>query len=320
MRLLVTAISGDVSVSILRSLADHGYQLYGCDIGQYPAGMDMVKDWARVPCAREGNYVSELLKVCRDWDIRAVLPVNEEELAVLDRNRQAFEAAGIRLIMNDSFILQSCLDKYACMRELAALAVQVPETAFPNDLPDGEHTYILKPRCGCGSKFIKTVNSAEEARKAEKEYGGALIAQEYLPDASEEYTMGVFSDGETTRCIIFRRRLSHGYTSFVELAHDKEMEAIAQKVASAWNLRGSINIQMRRKNGKVYVFEINPRLSGTTHFRALLGFNDAFWWCETACGRPLPAYQASYCEAIGLREMNEKFIIMNQIKTEKEGG
>ena len=56
-RLLVTAISGNVATGILRSLAGYDYRLYGCDIGEYPAGMDLVSDWFRVPYAVDADYV-----------------------------------------------------------------------------------------------------------------------------------------------------------------------------------------------------------------------------------------------------------------------
>lgn len=285
------------------------YTGYGCDVGRYPAGMDLVREWAQVPYAREARYVPQLLALCKERKIQAVLPVNETELEVLDQHREVFARENIRLIMNSPVLLRNCLDKYTCMQELARLGVQVPKTTRPEDITDEHGQYILKPRSGCGSKFLKRAGSAEEVREVAAQYDGPLIVQEYLPDESEEYTMGVFSDGISTRCILFRRKLTHGYTSFVELARDEAVEGIGHRIAQAWNLRGSINIQMRRKNGKAYVFEINPRLSGTTHFRALLGFNDAYWWCETAFGRPLPDYELKYERAIGLRELNEKFIL-----------
>jgi len=38
--------------------------------------------------------------------------------------------------------------------------------------------------------------------------------------------------------------------------------------------RGSVNVQCRFVDGKVYVFEINPRFSGTTSLRAMVGYNE----------------------------------------------
>ena len=37
---------------------------------------------------------------------------------------------------------------------------------------------------------------------------------------------------------------------------------------------GGCNVQLRVRNGKPYVFEINARCSGTTAARALAGFNE----------------------------------------------
>ncbi len=308
-RLLVTAISGNVATGILRSLEGYGYRLYGCDVGEYPAGMDLVCDWFRVPYAVDPGYVPALLKECGRRGIDAVLPANEWELQILNANRAAFIEAGIRLIMNDGFVLDVCMDKLVCMRELEKLGVPVPKSARPGELPDGAGDYILKPCFGCGSKYLRRVGSAEEARSAEEVFGQPLVAQEYLPEDEGEFTMGVFSDGIEARSIVFRRKLTHGYTSFVELERNARMELLGRTVAERWGLRGSVNLQMRVRNGEPYVFEINPRLSGTTHFRAMLGFNDALWWVETALGNPLPAYTPLYSYAVGLRETTEKIIV-----------
>ena len=45
MRLLVTAISGNVATGVLHSLSEYEYHLFGCDVGKYPAGIDLVEDF-----------------------------------------------------------------------------------------------------------------------------------------------------------------------------------------------------------------------------------------------------------------------------------
>ena len=84
--------------------------------------------------------------------------------------------------------------------------LSVPKSARPGELPDGAGDYILKPCFGCGSKYLRRVGSAEEARSEEAAFGQPLVAQEFLPEDEGEDTMGVFSDGETARCIVFRRQ------------------------------------------------------------------------------------------------------------------
>jgi carbamoyl-phosphate synthase large subunit len=47
-----------------------------------------------------------------------------------------------------------------------------------------------------------------------------------------------------------------------------------REIAEALDSRGPLNIQLRLVEGKVFVFEINPRFSGTTSIRAMAGFNE----------------------------------------------
>jgi carbamoyl-phosphate synthase large subunit len=47
-----------------------------------------------------------------------------------------------------------------------------------------------------------------------------------------------------------------------------------EEIAAALDTRGAINIQCRYWEGEVYVFEINPRFSGTTSLRAMMGYNE----------------------------------------------
>jgi carbamoyl-phosphate synthase large subunit len=47
-----------------------------------------------------------------------------------------------------------------------------------------------------------------------------------------------------------------------------------EALALALGCRGTVNIQCRVVGDDVYVFEINPRFSGTTSLRALVGYNE----------------------------------------------
>jgi len=47
-----------------------------------------------------------------------------------------------------------------------------------------------------------------------------------------------------------------------------------EKVAKVLGSKGPLNIQCRMMDNKVYIFEINPRFSGTTSLRAMAGFNE----------------------------------------------
>ncbi len=48
----------------------------------------------------------------------------------------------------------------------------------------------------------------------------------------------------------------------------------SQRIAAALGVQSAVNIQCRLVNGEIYVFEINPRFSGTTSLRAMIGYNE----------------------------------------------
>ena len=50
--------------------------------------------------------------------------------------------------------------------------------------------------------------------------------------------------------------------------------AQCEAIALALGARSAINIQLRFVDGKAVIFEINPRYSGTSSFRAIVGYNE----------------------------------------------
>ena len=53
-----------------------------------------------------------------------------------------------------------------------------------------------------------------------------------------------------------------------------EVTEACERIAKSLDARGAINIQCRFVDGEVLVFEINPRFSGTTSLRAMVGYNE----------------------------------------------
>ena len=53
-----------------------------------------------------------------------------------------------------------------------------------------------------------------------------------------------------------------------------EVTKVCEEISEKIGAKAAINIQCRLYKGKVYVFEINPRYSGTTSIRAMTGYNE----------------------------------------------
>lgn len=309
-RILVTAISGDVANGILKILQATEDSVYGCDIYDYPVGMDRVIAYWKSDAAVNPVYIENLLKKCREYQITHLIPANEVEIKVISKNLTLFQDAGIKVMINDPDMIETFQDKYETIQLLNKIeGITVPKTySYSNFSEDGK-TYIVKLRNSCGSKLLKKIRTFDEIDELQVDVGDIVI-QEYIDEEAQEYTVGVFSDGRNTSSIIFRRKLKNGYTSFVELVEDEGIRDIAEKIVNYMDLRGYINIQLRKHEGKNYIFEINARISGSVYFQYMLGHNIVIWWLDLLDGRTGHVYENKYKRAIGIRELTEKFVIM----------
>jgi carbamoyl-phosphate synthase large subunit len=127
-----------------------------------------------------------------------------------------------------------------------------------------------------------------------------FIAQEYIGTPDEEYTACVLTslEGEYINSIAVKRMILSSLGNRMKVKNRTgrkdlgDMLAISsgisqgeigkfdkiteqcKEIALKLKSKGPLNIQCRFVNGKVYVFEINPRYSGTTSLRAMVGFNE----------------------------------------------
>ena len=59
-----------------------------------------------------------------------------------------------------------------------------------------------------------------------------------------------------------------------EIGRFPEVTEPSREIAQRMGCTAAINIQCRIHQGKMYVFEINPRISGTSSLRAMAGYNE----------------------------------------------
>jgi carbamoyl-phosphate synthase large subunit len=306
--ILVTAISGDVGNSILKCLYREGTRVFGTDVGDYPAGLDKVEKLFKVPYARDDNYMPEMARICRENSVTHLIPVHEQEIVKIACNKETFESLGVAVICLELRQLNLCMDKYLLPKKLIEIGLIAPKTFLPDAFcPDGKD-YVVKLRHSAGSRLVEIIKTHEELTQMRKKYGDDIVVQEYIHAPKSEYTIGVFSAQKEIRSITFRRELKHGHSHFVELATDSMFQILAETAAKELNIQGCFNIQLRKYQDKYYIFEINPRISGTTYFRHQLGFEDVNWWINLASNEEISPYFLKYKKAIGVREYNEKFV------------
>ena len=305
---LITGVGGGgVGLQILKSLLQSTVPLRICgtDMSRHSLGLAKVHKDFVVPAARDDDYLTAILDICSDEKIDIVFPGSEPELIVLSQCREEFHKKGIILAVNSREVIGICMDKKRTFDFLGDRGIAIPRTRAVDTLNDLDGIdflpAIIKPYLGGGgSNNTFIAQDREELTffcKYVLKYGRKPLVQEYIGTSDTEYTVGVLSDenGNIISTVALKRYIMSALSNRLKVPslHDKneilaissgisqgeivndaelirQCEDLARKLGSV----GPINIQCRFVNGTMYPFEINPRFSGTTYMRALVGVNE----------------------------------------------
>jgi carbamoyl-phosphate synthase large subunit len=295
---------------ILKALkmAETSYTIIGGDISPYSKGLFEVQHGYILPLAKDPGYIDALLKVCEKHKVTALFHGSEPELKAMSANRDILESHGLFLPINPSHVIETCMDKgklFDFLKGSGFHSIGFHKIRSPQDLESIDTLpVVLKPSVGSGGSANTFLAQNREELLSFGHYLLSIypefIIQEYLGTPDSEYTVGVLisMDGELLNSIAVKRNilstlsnrlrvqnctrnrklgdvlaLSSGISQG-EIGPFPEVTKPCEKVALALGARGPLNIQCRLVDKKVYVFEINPRFSGTTSLRAMVGFNE----------------------------------------------
>jgi carbamoyl-phosphate synthase large subunit len=309
---LVTGAGGaGVGSQVIKALriADTQYNIVATDVTNASSIFSQADKSYVVPLANDNDYIPKLLEICEKEKILALVPGSEQELTRISEHRELFKERGIFLLINDTNIVKLCMNKWETYKFLLDNGFNVPKTAITDDerviggainLP-----LIVKPMSeSFGSSNVYIAQNYDEAFffiKYLMKQGIKPLVQEYIGSCDDEYTVGVLTDmvnGELIGSIALKRNISTGLSNRLKIKNrcsiEKHSEILAissgvsqgefniypdvreycERIALKLGSKGAMNIQCRKYRGKVYPFEINPRHSGTTYLRAMVGFNE----------------------------------------------
>lgn len=310
-RAIVTATgSASVGEQILKALHLSSLPFYriACDCTPYSAGATLADDFFVLPRAADPHYAEQLLDVCRTQHADVLFIGSEAELMAVSPHRAEFARDGIFLPLQPDKVLQRCLDKAGLYEALNALGFSTPwyrRVLSPADLAEiPGFPLVFKPsKQSGGSADVYIVRQRDELHFFSSyllERHGEFVAQEYVGTPADEFTVGVLQDmgGELMGSIALHRDLSMSFSRRLRTANTTGRTELGDQlvissgisqgvlggfpdvcgpcttIATALGGRGPMNIQCRFAEGKLCLFEINPRFSGTTSLRALGGWNE----------------------------------------------
>lgn len=235
-----------------------------------------------VPRMNQEGYFETLLEICDKEEIGVMLPLQEEELLLIAKNRDRFRDVGVLPIVSEYEKVLMCKDKYALngwLNEQGILAVPtIRAKDFVAQKKDVEEVYV-KPRFGAGSMNTFAVHSSRLLEALVEDIEEELIVQPSIK--GKEYGVDIYVDMVSREVVaVFckeKLRMRAGETEKSLSVIHPEVEKVVTDAVLALGLCGPLDVDVMEQDGKYYILEINPRFGG--------GYPHAY-----ACGVSFPEY------------------------------
>jgi carbamoyl-phosphate synthase large subunit len=217
-----------------------------------------------IPMASDRNFVSDVVKLSTKLSIDLLVPTVDEELYSLS------QLNSVNVMTPDTKYISIMLDKFSCSKKLLELGLDVPETILIKNYNSDNWTHfpcIAKPRKGRGSRDVYIIQSQDQIEAYLKITGlkghNAVLQEKII---GQEYTVLMSSNANEDLCAIVPVKVEckRGITINAIIEYNNSIIKACQDIHSRIPTKGCYNIQLiLDENGRVFPFEINPRISTT---------------------------------------------------------
>lgn len=168
-------------------------KLHGADMAGTAPALAFC-DYTRKICKmKDGEYIPQLLEICRDDGIDLLIPTIDTDLLVLSQNAEKFESIGTKVLISKSEKIAVCRDKNKTANFFETYGLKAPVTVNDCENYTASYPCFIKPKDGSSSiNVFKVKNELELKVYAEqvKDY----VIQPFIEGT--EYTVDIFCDCE----------------------------------------------------------------------------------------------------------------------------
>ena len=265
---------------------------------EYTIALQEADDYFISPMIYDDHYVESLIIYCKKNDITAIISVFDIDLLVLSKAKDIIEKNRIRLLLSGEDVIGICNDKWKTYQFLKQLHIGTPKTyksldAAKSALEAKELVFpvIIKPRWGLASLGLYTADNTEELeifyKKSIKDInssylkyesaftpGEMILFQEKL--TGQEYGLDVINDLEGNFiCVLPKSKLAMraGETDLGKTVLPARFRDIAMQISNRLRHILILSVDCFEVKGRIYVIEMNGRISGHYPLSHLAGAN-----------------------------------------------
>jgi len=278
--ILVTGVGSIIGYGIIGSLrrSEISTRIIGIDINSDAYGRWVSDHFITGVRASSQDFIPLINRISEDYKIDLVIPGIEQDLFALWDNRDRIKT---RVVFNSDVCIGLSRNKYETYRYLSQFDIRLIPTLKDSSYKDCVNVlglpFLLKPLSSSASKGIETIYNEDEFNFYTRKNAGCCIYQKIVGSPESEYTVAVFGNGagQFFDYIILKRKLSgEGATQKAVMTEDEDILDYVKHLCRILKPEGPTNIQLRKEGSKVYLLEINARISSACSIRTLMGYND----------------------------------------------
>lgn len=301
-----------------------------------------------VPPVHDDGYVEALMDAAVRDHVALLIPGLDDDVVIVAEQADAFAAEGVVPLVSDVRLVAACRDKGRidaledALSETGRLTAMTSSPMAARDLVTQGLLHlpmVAKPRRGRGSLGVRVITTVEEldelileARRASARDSDMVVQELLLPaqgtpargailaDAHkgrlrqvEEISIQLIADrsGEPMAWMATCNTLRNGTPVVARPFEDPSVDAAAERLMAhlpSLGWRGPMNVQGRITDDGFRAFEANPRFTGITASRALLGWNEVALCVTDALGLPMPALRTNMSRQV-LRQVGDRAVV-----------
>jgi carbamoyl-phosphate synthase large subunit len=285
-------------IEYFRDALNHNDRIIAADMQITASSMAVADKAIVVPEVYSYDYLDVILDICHREEINALLSLNDLELPILSSAKRRFDKAGVKLILSDENVIETCFDKYKTTLFCENLNLCFPKTFMSLDqaidgIKNSAMTFpvVVKPRWGSASVCVEFPETMEELELAyrfvstkvskgilyeasKKDLIKSVIIQEKI--SGTEYGLDILNDfnGRPMQVYIKEKlAMRAGETDKAVLRNKPELEEFGLHIGLALGHTGNLDCDIFENDGVYYLIEMNPRFGGGYPFSHMAGAN-----------------------------------------------
>ena len=246
------------------------------------------------------TYINEVIDICKEENIKLIVPTIDTELLILAKNREKIEKeTGAKVLISDEKYIKICRNKITTSKFFKENNIGTPREINKEILENKDFSFplFIKPLDGSSSINTFKVNNEKELEFFQ-EYIEKPIVQEFIEGT--EYTVDILLDFDSNPItIVPRERIAtrSGEISKGKVVKDREVINAVKELLKVFKGRGHITAQCMKTKDGIKFIEINPRFGGGAPMSIKAGANSAENILKLLSGEKLD-YNENYKEDI----------------------